>query len=430
MLRLVGSIRRRTLDPVRRRARPRRSRRRARGLGDAEQARRRASALAARDRLGEQELGREAVGEPGGRPGDGSAWAACAAAAIPSGPVEGAGEVDRELARRSAFASPMPPTLASFTVARSQAPSARRALGVLDALDASRRRRSGSIGRRVTSAISARSATGCSASSIPSGSIMPQHAERPRRRPGAVRVDADPRVRARARSRTARTSATSSPAPSLSLKVSNPRRPSARPSAATPSGSPATSVALQRTGVGRLGAEQRQSGPPRALPARSKSAISIAAAAGAGSRGRRRRGCTRRPRRAVGSSPATSARSARRRRRRARAGRARRASQRRRAATAARPRRAPRGPRRCEPDAGPSRALERCPAPSRRARETAASTGRPRPRTHRPCSVRQAAISSPSETEQAEDAEQGAGPGQGAVERRAVGARRAPPAAA
>ena len=174
-------------------------------------------------------------------------------------------------------AAPIPPTLASFTVASWQAPASRRPLAPPWRWSRSRRRRSGS---RVAAAHRGHPLE------VGGGLLGQLDPER------LHRVAARPPPRRRSRRRWRRRGCCASgpdrlahrlaPArrrrriPTFSLKVSKPALPSAAASAATAVGAPATRVALQRTGA-ELAPSMRHTGIPEIRPARSKSAISTAA---------------------------------------------------------------------------------------------------------------------------------------------------------
>ena len=207
-------------------------------------------ALAGGDRVREQELGREAVGEPGvgrlavdrlrgvGRGGD------------PDRPVEGAGQVDGELAgdrRRRADAADLGELhgreLAGPRRTARRASSADRRR--------SRRPRSGSRVAAATAAMSlearGRLLGELDARAAPSAQ---DRSIAPRRRPGAVGVDPDPRLGAERPPAPPRPARRRPPTPSLSLKVSKPALRPARARSPRPRRArPPTSVALQRTGA-------------------------------------------------------------------------------------------------------------------------------------------------------------------------------------
>ena len=143
--------------------------------------------------------------------------------------VERAREVDGDLVARPRSAAPMPPALASLTVARSQAPSstARRASSAVgDALVGGDRDRGPAAARAARSRGRRPAARRARARGGPSR----RGARRPRlRRPRSVGIDADPRLRADRLAHGA-TCSRSSPHPDLQLEVSKAvARPSARP---------------------------------------------------------------------------------------------------------------------------------------------------------------------------------------------------------
>ena len=92
--------------------------------------------------LGEQPLGREAVRDARVAARRPQGLRRVGGGGDPDRAVESAGEVGRAAPRAISRAAPMPPTLASFTVATSQAPSSRARRGVEAARRRSRRRRS------------------------------------------------------------------------------------------------------------------------------------------------------------------------------------------------------------------------------------------------------------------------------------------------
>ena len=208
----------------------------------------RASGSTAAIVVGEQQLGREPVREPGRGAARGQRLGGVRGGGDPERAVERAGEVDRQAPWRSRS-----PRRSRRPWRASPSPGRRRVrafgpLGVLGRARRSRRRRSGSRALAVTVGhLARRVATGCSTSSIPSGSIS-------RSTPSASSALQAPLASTRIRasgptaSRTARTWATSSPAPSLSLKVAKPRR------------GPALGVGGDL--VGRPGDEGRVAGAP------------------------------------------------------------------------------------------------------------------------------------------------------------------------
>ena len=179
----------------------------------------------------------------------------------PDRPVERAREVGRDDARRSRRAAPMPPTLASFTVARRRPGAARRACGV-GLVARSRRPRAGSVVSAATLGHPSQ------AGDRLLGELDAQRLERAQDRdrlvrlPGAVGVDADARVRPDAPRGRPRPARRRSPAPTLSLKVP-------KPSAAQRGAGSATARGL----AGRRGS--RCSAPAARLAARAAARAAV-----------------------------------------------------------------------------------------------------------------------------------------------------------
>ena len=324
------------------------------------------------------------------------------------------------------FASPIPPTFASFTVASSQAPARGGALGVLAALDAlvggdrDRGRAAdlgelAQVGDRLLDQLDVERLDHRAARRAPR-----RRSRRRWRRAGSAASGRAPRAPPAPGRRRRRP-------PSLSLKVVKPaRRPALGVGGHRARDRPATSVALQRDRGGLGRAEQRHSGCPDALPARSKIAISSAAFAGPGSRRPAATWMKVSTAARSGSSPEKSERS-----RAAEAARGRAAAprsiarqvgaaaqrQRHRLAETLEP------ARRCAGARAASRAVRACRARSCTALRTAARTGPARPRS---TFIRRAS-SRPAASSRLKAPSRAPVCGEGAVQRRAVGARRAPP---